>query len=124
MSNNNNSPGYNLRRLPNNPWRRYQQLGVPTVTSNNVVDRSGGTSAPPRTDDILGTRFAAGSLSHQTLGHSDIGIADSGVVSQPLIISGSSMFALDNMESSLAFQAGLFTGEPGGPSLMHLHQNY
>jgi hypothetical protein len=34
------------------------------------------------------------------------------------------MFALDNMESSLAFQAGLFTGEPGGPSLMHLHQNY
>jgi hypothetical protein len=28
------------------------------------------------------------------------------------------------MESSLASQAGLFTGEPGGPSLMHLRQNY
>jgi hypothetical protein len=28
------------------------------------------------------------------------------------------------MQLSLASQAGLFTGEPGGPSLMHLLQNY
>jgi hypothetical protein len=40
------------------------------------------------------------------------------------MISGFFVFALDNMESSFASQAGLFTGEPGGPSLMHLRQNY
>jgi hypothetical protein len=79
MSNDINLPEYNLRRLPNNPWRRYQQHGVPTVTSNNVVDRSGGTSEPPQTD-IFWTGSAADSLGHQTLGHSDIGIAYSGVV--------------------------------------------
>jgi hypothetical protein len=91
--------------------------------TNNVADRSGGTSVPPQTDDILETSSAAGSLGHQTLGHSHTGIADSGVVSQPLNISGFFVFALDHMDSSLAAQAGLFTGEPGGPSLMHLRQN-
>jgi hypothetical protein len=123
MSNGVNSPGYNLRRLPNNPWRRYQQPGVPTITSNNVVDRSGGTSEPPQIN-IFGTGSAAGPFGHQTLNQSDTGIADSGVISQPLIISGFSVFVLNSMESSLASQAGLFTGEPGGPSLMHLRQNY
>jgi hypothetical protein len=122
MNNDSSSPGYNLKRLPNNPWR-YQQSGVPTVTSYNVVDRRGGTSEPLQID-IFGTGSAAGPFGHQTLSHSDTGIADSGVISQPLIVSGFSVFALDSMESSLASQAGLFTGEPGGPSLMHLRQNY
>ena len=78
------------------------------------------TSVPLQADVILGTSSVADSLGHQTLGHLDTRTTDGGVTSQPLVIPGFSVFALDNMESSLASQAGLFTSEPTGPSLMHL----
>jgi hypothetical protein len=116
--------GYNLRQLPNNPWRRYQQPAAPSVSPVNGADRSAGPSVPRQADSHLGTNPLADSLVHQTLGPFETRTADSSVPSQPLIIPGFSVFALDSMELSLAPQAGLFTDEPGGPSLMHLRQNY
>jgi hypothetical protein len=47
--------------------------------------------------------------------------ASDGVTLSPVANFVAPVFMLDdNMSTSYASQAGLFTGEPGGPSLMHL----
>jgi hypothetical protein len=82
------------------------------------------TSVPRPADSHLGISALADPLVPQAVGPFLTRTADISVPSHPFIRPGFSVFALDNMESSLASQAGLFTGEPGGPSLTHLRQNY
>ena len=55
---------------------------------------------------------------------SDIRTLDSG--SQPLLAPAFSVFQLDDMDLASAYAApsGAFTGQPGGPTVMHLRQNY